>query len=651
LLADSRPLLAGAAALAAAPALGHHVGVLVRDPALRSVLRSALGLGLAVGLFVVLRQVLPGEESEPPASRRVAAPALEGQRELAEVGDPGHFALPSGAPLGISCDEAQRVVSFLHRELSTPGIAPLPQELVEAWAGRLDPHGLWSAAPDSPLQSQLVSSAAEMLSSLQARLPGCPAAGRIALAFESWSSELSRVYQAAFDSSRLRAPLALDEVFRLAAEPIYEDDPVTRPAVDLANELGARLGAFVARFPDETVLADVARARFFPHEQRLLGEMVTLAALRAYVPLVDPHGDFAPFDEEWALYAGDATLDSGSPLWADAIRTPLGARVVDYPAPPLELDDLVLSINGLSLAGASVDQIEQAARSAPLQGMMQLRVLRQGQNELLSLAVPAPELERPESGLELERVPYGADQFVLRVVIPHVGDWLGVDLARLLEHDGDRASALLLDLRGNGGGSLDAAVEALGLFLPGAPLFPLIRRGRVVEVLQAPRPEFSYLGPVAALVDGDTASAAEMLAGGLQAYGRGTLIGARTFGKGCVQEYLDDVSGAGVLRLTTLQFVMPSGKPLQQIGLMPDVVLPLAPPAERESTITRQPITFDGPDVRDRASRPGPTWPRASGAPGPCRDRLVCTAISRLAAARPSAGAGARAARPRAGTR
>jgi carboxyl-terminal processing protease len=579
------------------------------------------------------------------------APAPQGPSELAESRELGQFALPAGAPLGISCAEAQRVVSFLHRELSTPGITPLPRELVEPWAGRLDPHGLWSAAPDSPLHAELVSSAAEMLNGLQASVPACPASARIARAFEPWASELNRVYQAAFDSARLRAPLALDEVFRLAAEPIYEDDPVTRPAVDLAHELGARLGAFVARFPDETGLTDAARARFFPQDQRLLAEMVTLAALRAYVPLVDPHGDFAPLDEEWALYAGDATLDSGSPLWGDAIRTPLGARVVDDPAPPLELDDLVLSINGLSLAGASVDQIEQAARSAPLGGTMQLRVLRQGQNELLPLAVAAPELERMESGLELERVPYGGDQIVLRVVVPYVGDWLGEDLARLLERDGDRASALLLDLRGNGGGSLDAAVEALGLFLPGAPLFPLIRRGRVVEVLQAPRAPQSYLGPVAALVDGDTASAAEMLAGGLQAYGRGTLIGARTFGKGCVQEYFDDVTGAGVLRLTTLQFVMPSGKPLQQIGLMPDVTLPLAPPAERESTLTRQPITFDGPDVRDRASRPGPAWPRARGAAGPCRDPLVCTAISRLAAVRPSAAAGARAARPRAGMR
>lgn len=635
--------------------LGHHLAVQLRDPARRSVLRSAAGLGLALGLFAVLRQLLPGDEPDLAVPRAPAAAATESPPELV---DSGYFALPAGAPLGIACAEAQRVTSFLQRELATPAITPLPRELVEAWTGRLDPHGLWSAAPDSPLHDELLASAPAMLASLQAQEPGCAASARVAEAFVPWLAELSSIYQAAFDAARLRAPLRAEEVFRLGADPIFEDDPVTRPALELAHELGHRLGAFVARFPDEAALAEQARARFFPQEPRLLRDMVTLAALRAYVPLVDPHSDFAPLDEQWALYAGDATLDAGSPLWADVIRTSLGARVVDDPAPPLQIDDLVLSINGLWLAGASIDQIEQAARSAPVQGQLELRVLRQGESEPLSLAVAVPEPARPESGLDAEHIPYGPDQTVLYVSIRDVADWLGEDLASLLVREGDRSSALLLDLRGNGGGSLDAAVEALGLLLPGAPLFPLVRRGRVVEVLQAPRSDAPYLGPVAALVDGDTASAAEMIAGGLQAYGRGTVIGARTFGKGCVQEYFDAVSGSGVLRMTTLQFTLPSGKPLQQLGLLPDIALPLPAPLERESSITRQPISFDGPDVRDRAARPGPAWPSARGSIGPCPDPLVCRAISQLA--KQSRGRGPathatetrpRAARPRPGSR
>jgi len=565
--------------------------------------------------------------------------------------DPHALSLPTGGPPRLSCADAQRVSTFVQRELAAPPIAPTPGELAELWGGMLDAHGLWSAAPDSPVQGELLKAAPDMLASLNGVTTDCAGAARVAAVWQSWNLRLLGVYDGAYAAARNAKPRADQPLFQLAAEPIFEDDPVTRPALELARELGERVGAFVARFPDEVALAEQARARFFPTEHEALSQIAILAAVRAYVPLVDPHGDFAPNDEEWALYAGDDTLDDGSPLWGEVTRSALGARIVDAPAAPLEIDDLVLAIDGLSLAGASIDQVEQAARSAGEQGAFQLRVLRQGEPRLLSLQV-AVEPGRELPGLDFERIRYGRDdQLVLRVIIPDVSDDLGQELADVLAKEAPGVSALLLDLRGNGGGSLDAAVDSLGLLLPGARLFPLVHRGDVTEVLQAPRPEQAYTGPVAALVDGDTASAAEMLAGALQAYGRGTLIGARTFGKGCVQEYFDEVVETGVLRMTTLQFVMPNGKPLQQIGLTPELLLPFAPAFERESDITRQPITFDGPDVRDRKIGPGPAWPRASAPPGPCLDPVVCAAVSRLAGVRPGGAGGARATRPRAGTR
>jgi carboxyl-terminal processing protease len=583
--------------------------------------------------------------------RHSAAPAPEalpsGEPTLDEA--PATLALPSGAPTRISCDDAQRVTAFLQRELAAPPVVPDVRELAEVWGGLLDPHGLWSAAPDSPVQTALHDAAPGMLASLHEHSLGCPDAEGVGEVWQAWQVRLAAAYDNAYASARAQPAPTLARVFELSAEPIFQDDPVTRPGLELARELGTRLGSFVARFPEQVALADQARARFLPASKDVLAEIAILAALRAYVPLVDPHGDFAVDDEEWALYAGDDTLDPGSALWRDVTRTALGARIVDGPAAPLEVDDLVLSINGLSLAGASVDQIEQAARSAD--GGFRLRVLRQGEPKLLTLQVAAEEPGAEPPGLEFERIGYGAERPVLRVVIPDVADDLGEQLAQALQEQTPGTSAVLLDLRGNGGGSLDAAVDSLGLLLPEAPLFPLVHRGYVTEVLQAPHPAYVYSGPVAALVDGDTASAAEMLAGALQAYGRGSLIGARTFGKGCVQEYFDAVVDTGVLRMTTLQFVMPNGKPLQQIGLTPELLLPLAPALERESEITRQPITFDGPDVRDRKIGPGPVWPRASAQPGPCADPVVCAAVSRLAGVRPGAPAAARATRQRAGTR
>ena len=76
---------------------------------------------------------------------------------------------------------------------------------------------------------------------------------------------------------------------------------------------------------------------------------------------------------------------------------------------------------------------------------------------------------------------------------------------------------MVLDLRGNGGGSTDGAIDALGLYLPGARLFPMKRRDGSLETDTAPEPARSdrWTGPVATLVDGSTASAAEMISGAL----------------------------------------------------------------------------------------------------------------------------------------
>ena len=160
-----------------------------------------------------------------------------------------------------------------------------------------------------------------------------------------------------------------------------------------------------------------------------------------------------------------------------------------------------------------------------------------------------------------------ANGWVDVITINEVGDHLGEDLADRLaqaQKDDDPPLGVVLDLRGNGGGSTDGAAAAIGLFLPGVPSFPLIHRGVVSEILRASAPdaEAVWKGPVAVLVDGYTASAAEMIAGAIDSYGRGPLLGAHTFGKGCVQEYFDDHSGAGVLRLTTLLVALPDGSAL-----------------------------------------------------------------------------------------
>jgi carboxyl-terminal processing protease len=201
---------------------------------------------------------------------------------------------------------------------------------------------------------------------------------------------------------------------------------------------------------------------------------------------------------------------------------------------------------------------------------------------------------------------------------------------------------VVLDLRGNGGGSTDGAEAAVGVFLPGYPSFPLLLRGGSVEVEHAAAPVKSdvWAGPVAVLVDGYTASAAEMIAGAIAAYSRGVLLGTRTFGKGCIQEYFDDRVGAGVLRLTTMLFALPDGSPVQGVGLTPALHLPLPTTREREAGLESSLPPWRGPDVRAPVTNSFPIWSPHGGRVGPCADPTVCVALRRLGAGKPTNGSG-----------
>jgi carboxyl-terminal processing protease len=178
---------------------------------------------------------------------------------------------------------------------------------------------------------------------------------------------------------------------------------------------------------------------------------------------------------------------------------------------------------------------------------------------------------------------------------------------------------------------MDGATSAVSVFLPGVPVFPLLHAGRLVEVLSTAGAGIAHFeGPLAVLVDGETASAAEMIAGALDRYRRAVVLGQATYGKGCVQEYFEDEVGAGILRLTTRLFTLPDGSPVQHRGLVPPILLGIARVTEREADVKGTLAGIQGPDVR--VSLPdAPAWPSPAGRLGPCRERLVCSALGRVA--------------------
>jgi carboxyl-terminal processing protease len=131
------------------------------------------------------------------------------------------------------------------------------------------------------------------------------------------------------------------------------------------------------------------------------------------------------------------------------------------------------------------------------------------------------------------------------------------------------ASGVILDLRGNPGGLLDEAVETASAFLDGGPVVSYTRRAGTPVRLDAVGTGDTAL-PLVVLVDGGTASAAEVVAGALQDRGRAVLVGSRTFGKGSVQEPRTLPDGSA-LELTIARYATPTGRSLDGVGLVPDI--------------------------------------------------------------------------------
>lgn len=142
---------------------------------------------------------------------------------------------------------------------------------------------------------------------------------------------------------------------------------------------------------------------------------------------------------------------------------------------------------------------------------------------------------------------------------------------------------VIIDLRGNGGGSLAEATSLTGLFIDIGPVVQVKDAFGKVEVEADTDPGVAYSGPLAVLVDRESASASEIFAAAIQDYGRGLIIGEPTFGKGTVQSLIDlnryvpgDHADLGRLRLTMAEFFRISGGSTQLRGVEPDIRFPSA---------------------------------------------------------------------------
>lgn len=167
------------------------------------------------------------------------------------------------------------------------------------------------------------------------------------------------------------------------------------------------------------------------------------------------------------------------------------------------------------------------------------------------------------------------------------------DVKRLIQElQEEDIDGIVIDLRDNGGGSLQEAKMLTGLFIDRGPTVQIRSKSNRVDILNDRDLSVVYDGPLAVLVNRLSASASEIFAGAIQDYERGIIIGSQTFGKGTVQSLLP--LNRGQLKLTQAKFYRISGESTQEKGIIPDILYPSSydPESIGESTL-EEPLPWD----------------------------------------------------------
>jgi carboxyl-terminal processing protease len=228
--------------------------------------------------------------------------------------------------------------------------------------------------------------------------------------------------------------------------------------------------------------------------------------------------------------------------------------------------DAILAVNDQPIAGKPLDEVEQMIRG-PRGSVVALRVKHHAGNEIATIHVTRDVVHVPSVRAKME----DGYSYV------RLGDFGSTSAdevrAAFLAAKAKGAKGYILDLRNNGGGLLDAAVDVSSLFIPQGTIVSTIDRAGDRDVRSA-NGDAIGAQPLVVLVNKYTASSSEITAGALQDYHAATLIGTKTFGKGVVQSlYMITNPDRGALKITTARYVTPKGRDIQHKGIVPDIVI------------------------------------------------------------------------------
>lgn len=233
-------------------------------------------------------------------------------------------------------------------------------------------------------------------------------------------------------------------------------------------------------------------------------------------------------------------------------------------AADLRANDLIYEVDGTSTYGLSLTEAV-ALIKGPEGTNVEITLIREGESDYVSLTLTRQKVESPTVEFRM------LEDDMAYIQVTEFDDVTVDQFAEALAMArGSDAEGIILDLRGNPGGNLGAVVDMCNMILP---------EGMIVytEDKYGKRDEYKCDGkralelPLVVLVDMNSASAAEIMAGAIKDHGIGTLVGTTTFGKGIVQQIMSFRDGSAV-KITISAYYTPSGNNIHGIGIEPDVI-------------------------------------------------------------------------------
>lgn len=344
-------------------------------------------------------------------------------------------------------------------------------------------------------------------------------------------------------------------------------------------------------------------------------------AVRGMVEGLDPHSSF--LDAKAFEDMEESTMGEFGGLGIEVTKDPSGVRVVtpidDTPAARAGVlaGDLIIKIDDKATADLSLNENVKLMRGKP-QTTIVLTIARKGVTKPLVMKLTRAVIK--VQSVKSKTLADGLGYIRISQFQERTGDDVAVAIEKLA--DENHLKGLVLDLRNNPGGLLNAAIGVSTAFLPENSLV-VSTRGRTAEnerrfyatkrdyaVANTPvdhlakLPEAAKSVPLVVLVNPASASASEIVAGALQDHHRATIMGTRSFGKGSVQTILplrvkgDETTG---VKITTARYYTPSGRTIQAKGITPDIAVDDTPEGNYPSFNLREADLANHITVKDDA--------------------------------------------------